>query len=112
MRGYTDQVGFQAAESNEKVESLLRTTCIELGLAAAIAGRPITGDVVKKLTVPNTLSQAWYLGRAVHLARREKTDLINAIVGFIILLFEFLVALADSSLSSIPHPADFSTAAK
>ena len=36
---------------------------------------------MKKFTVPNTISQAWYLGRAVHLARRSKTDLIRAIFG-------------------------------
>jgi DUF917 family protein len=69
----------QAAESNERVESLLRTACVELGLSASIAGRPITGDAVKKLTVPNTLSQSWYFGRAVHLPRPEKMDLIRAI---------------------------------
>jgi DUF917 family protein len=69
----------QAAESNDKGEGLLRTTCVELGLSASIAGRPITGDAVKKLAVPNTLLQAWYLGRGAHLAKRKKTDLVNAI---------------------------------
>jgi DUF917 family protein len=94
------------------VEVLLRTTCVELGLAAAIAGRPITGDVVKKLTVPNTLSQSWYLGRAVHLARRKKTDLIKAIVRVMILVAQCPANLTNLKRSSIQLPADSSTAVK
>ena len=94
------------------MEVLLRTTCVELGLAAAIAGCPITGDAVKKLTVPNTLSQSWYLGRAVHLARREKTDLIKAIVRVMALVAQCLTNLTNSKSSSIQLPADSSTAAK
>ena len=53
---------WQAVESNEKVKKLLRTTCVELGLSASIAGCSINGEALKKLTVPNTLSQVWYLG--------------------------------------------------
>ncbi|KAG0647259.1 Acetophenone carboxylase 70 kDa subunit [Hyphodiscus hymeniophilus] len=68
-----------SGESNAKVEGLMRTTCVELGLSASMAGCLINGAEVKKITVPNTLSQSWHLGRAVHLARREKTDLIKAI---------------------------------
>jgi DUF917 family protein len=34
---------------------------------------------MKKFSVPNTVSQAWYLGRAVHQARQTKTDFIEAI---------------------------------
>lgn len=71
----------KTAESNKRTESLIRTTCIELGNATGTAGRPLDGDTVKTLTVPNTLSQAWYLGRAVHLARQTKVDFIEAIVS-------------------------------
>lgn len=59
---------------------MLRTTCIELGNSTATAGRPLTGDVIKEYAVPNTVSQAWFLGRAVHLARQTKIDFIDAIV--------------------------------
>ncbi len=52
-----------------------------MGLSASIAGCPMKGEAVKRLTVPNTLSQAWYLGQAVHLARNQKTDFIKAIVS-------------------------------
>lgn len=60
---------------------MTRQTCIELGNSTAAAARPLRGDVIKKYSVPNTLSQAWYLGRAVHLARQSKMDFIEAIVS-------------------------------
>lgn len=69
------------AESNRKVESLIRNTCIELGNSTGTAGRPLEGKVIKNYTVTNTISQAWYLGRAVHLARQTKLDFIEAIVS-------------------------------
>ncbi|KIW19671.1 hypothetical protein PV08_00245 [Exophiala spinifera] len=69
------------AESNRKVESLIRTTCVELGNSTGTAGRPLEGKVIKKYTVTNTISQAWYLGRAVHLARQTKLDFIEAIAS-------------------------------
>ncbi|EXJ73955.1 uncharacterized protein A1O5_02249 [Cladophialophora psammophila CBS 110553] len=68
-----------AAESNKRVESLTRQTCIEMGNSTAAAGRPLSGKVIKDYAVPNTVSQAWYLGRAVHLARESKIDFIEAI---------------------------------
>ncbi|KIV84992.1 hypothetical protein PV11_00733 [Exophiala sideris] len=67
------------AESNRRTEALIRNTCIELGNSTGTAGRPLDGETVKKYTVPNTISQAWYLGRAVHLARQTKVDFIEAI---------------------------------
>ncbi|KAI1627488.1 hypothetical protein EDD37DRAFT_263103 [Exophiala viscosa] len=67
------------AESNKRTEALIRNTCIELGNSTGTAGRPLDGETVKKYTVPNTISQAWYLGRAVHLARQTKVDFIEAI---------------------------------
>ncbi len=73
-----------AAESYRKVEGIIRTACIELGNATATASRPLTADVMKKYAIPNTVSQAWFLGRAVHLARKEKIDFIEAIVSTII----------------------------
>ncbi|KIX98979.1 uncharacterized protein Z520_05440 [Fonsecaea multimorphosa CBS 102226] len=68
-----------AAESNKRVESLIRTTCIEMGNSTAAAGRPLSGKAIKDYAVPNTVSQSWYLGRAVHLARESKIDFIEAI---------------------------------
>lgn len=42
---------------------------------------PISGATAKKYTVQNTVSQSWYLGRAVHSARRTKTSFTDGIVS-------------------------------
>lgn len=49
------------------------TAAVELGLGHAACARPLVASIIKEYAVPNTISQAWYLGRAVHLARRSKT---------------------------------------
>ncbi|XDG10198.1 hypothetical protein ABKA04_009813 [Annulohypoxylon sp. FPYF3050] len=67
------------AESPNRVESVLRTTAVELGLGCAVCARPLNGDVIRKYVVENTVSQAWYLGRAVHQARKYKRNLTDAI---------------------------------
>ncbi|KAI0601202.1 hypothetical protein F4775DRAFT_543161 [Biscogniauxia sp. FL1348] len=66
-------------ESPFRTETMLRTTAIELGLGCAVCATPLRGDVIKKWGVPNTISQAWYIGRAVHLARKLKTNFVDAI---------------------------------
>ncbi|KAI1926920.1 hypothetical protein LOZ64_000052 [Ophidiomyces ophidiicola] len=68
-----------SATSNAKVETMLRATCIELGLKTAVSARPLPGSAIKEYAIPNTVSQSWYLGRAVHMARRAKTDVTEAI---------------------------------
>ncbi|KAH6668150.1 hydantoinase [Plectosphaerella plurivora] len=62
-----------------RLEKLMRTAAIELGLGCAATARPLPGSAIKSHGVPNTISQAWRLGRAVHLARRTKTPLVDAI---------------------------------
>lgn len=76
---YTDSQSVQTADSTKRVETLTRQACIELGNSTAVAARPLSGAVIKKYAVPNTVSQSWYLGRAVHLARQSKLDFIDAI---------------------------------
>ncbi|KAI1484959.1 hypothetical protein F5X96DRAFT_675111 [Biscogniauxia mediterranea] len=66
-------------ESPFRTESMMRTTAIELGLGCAVYTTPLRGDAIKKWGVPNTISQAWYIGRAVHLARKLKTNFVDAI---------------------------------
>ncbi|KPM35113.1 hypothetical protein AK830_g11466 [Neonectria ditissima] len=66
-------------DSPVRLESILRTTAIELGLGCAVCANPLPGSAVKSHGVPNTLSLAWYLGRAVHLARRKKISYVDAI---------------------------------
>lgn len=68
------------ADSPVRLESMLRTAAIELGLGCAVCANPLPGSVIKEFGIPNTLSLAWYLGRAVHVARRRKTNYVDAIV--------------------------------
>lgn len=69
------------AENDDRVEGMLRAQCINLGLMAAASATPLTCDVIKKYSIPNTVSQSWYIGRAIHRARRTKTNVIKAIVS-------------------------------
>ncbi|KPI35589.1 uncharacterized protein AB675_4770 [Cyphellophora attinorum] len=68
-------------ESYSKLEGLIRTACVELGTATGCAAAPFSGRIIKDYAIPNTVSQAWYLGKAVHLARQTKVDFIDAIAG-------------------------------
>ncbi|KOS21923.1 Hydantoin utilization protein A [Escovopsis weberi] len=63
----------------ERLEALLRKTAIVLGLCCAVCPKPQPSSAVKESIVPNTLSQAWFLGRAVSYARRNKTSYLDAI---------------------------------
>ncbi|KAJ5651091.1 uncharacterized protein N7484_004814 [Penicillium longicatenatum] len=76
-RGNTSVV--MNAESNSRVETMLRTQCVDLGLSIAISATPLTGKAIKQYAIPNTVSQAWYIGRAIHRARKSKINLVNAI---------------------------------
>ncbi|GAB1217311.1 hypothetical protein ATERTT37_006549 [Aspergillus terreus] len=58
---------------------MLRSQCVDLGLKIGVSSAPLTGESIKKYVVPNTVSQSWYIGRAVHHARRSKTNMIKAI---------------------------------
>ncbi|RSL84190.1 hypothetical protein CEP52_016504 [Fusarium oligoseptatum] len=78
-RGNTTVVMQQNADSPVRLESILRNTAIELGLGCAVCANPLSGAAIKSHGVPNTLSLAWYLGRAVHAARRKKSSYIDAI---------------------------------
>ncbi|KHO00423.1 uncharacterized protein MAM_01201 [Metarhizium album ARSEF 1941] len=66
-------------DSAKRLETICRNAAVELGLACACGTNPISGEMVKTIAVPNTLSQSWYLGRAVHQARRAKTSYTDAI---------------------------------
>ncbi|KJZ78657.1 hypothetical protein HIM_02048 [Hirsutella minnesotensis 3608] len=66
-------------DSPQRLEKIMRTTAVELGLTCASCPRPLPGSAIKTHGLPNTVSQAWYLGRAVHMARRTKTSYVDAI---------------------------------
>lgn len=71
----------QQAESHRRVETMLRSQCVDLGLKIAVATAPLPGAVIKQYAIPNTVSQAWYIGRAIHRARKSKSNFIDAIVS-------------------------------
>lgn len=60
---------------------MLRSLCTDLGLKIAFSCAPLAGDVIKRYAIPNTVSQAWYIGRAIHQARKSKKNIIQAIVS-------------------------------
>jgi len=62
---------------------MLRGTCVELGLSTSVVGRPLPGSTIKEFVIPNTISQSWYLGRAVQMARKSKTSFVKAIFDVI-----------------------------
>ncbi|KAG5963396.1 hypothetical protein E4U58_003563 [Claviceps cyperi] len=69
-----------SADSSVRLEACLRTAAIELGLSCATSTNPVSGKMAKTVAVTNTISQSWYLGRAVHMARRSKTSYTDAIL--------------------------------
>ncbi|KAG5931672.1 hypothetical protein E4U53_001656, partial [Claviceps sorghi] len=69
-----------SADSDVRLESCCRTAAIELGLSCGSSINPISGKVAKTTAVTNTISQSWYLGRAVCLARRSKMSFTDAIL--------------------------------
>ncbi|KAJ3469968.1 hypothetical protein MRS44_000067 [Fusarium solani] len=66
--------------ASPRTHVILELTVSECGLTCcAVCANPLSGAAIKSHGVPNTLSLAWYLGRAVHAARRKKSSYIDAI---------------------------------
>lgn len=66
------------ADSARRMENLMRAACVELGHEGVIS-MSIPGTAVRDYCCHNVLSMSWYVGRAIYLARRQKTDIIAAI---------------------------------
>ena len=62
------------------LERFARATVIEMGAAGAIALAPMRGSFVKRAAIPNTISQALQLGRAVLDSQRENTDPVKTVL--------------------------------
>ncbi len=68
------------AASTEKLEKIHRKAGQELGLFSQLVNPPMSVKDTKTMATLGTTSLAWYIGRAVYLAKQEKTDIMKAIV--------------------------------
>ncbi|KXJ86069.1 hypothetical protein Micbo1qcDRAFT_219929, partial [Microdochium bolleyi] len=63
-----------------KLEKIHRKAGLELGLFSQLVCPPLTAERVKEVGTLGTTSLAWYIGRAVYLAKQLKTSITDAIV--------------------------------
>ncbi|KLO06736.1 DUF917-domain-containing protein [Schizopora paradoxa] len=61
------------AENNAIVEDILRAACTVLGSSVGLSISPLQAHELVEHSIPGSTSQAWRIGRAVALCRREST---------------------------------------
>ncbi len=71
---------YTAMSDATTLERHARATCVVMGAAAGMANRPMSGRYVKEVAVPDTLTLALNIGRAVLAARRDRTDPVEAVL--------------------------------
>lgn len=64
-----------------RVEKIHPKAGYELGLSSQMVIPPIAVAVCKRVACLRTISLAWRIGIAVYLARQDKTDVMQAIIG-------------------------------
>lgn len=62
------------------LETLARATVVAMGASAGLAMAPMRGAFVKKVAIPNTVSQARLLGQAVQEAHRKNIDPVQMVL--------------------------------
>ena len=62
------------------LERIARSVVVAMGAAAGLATQPMRGDFVKRAAVPNTISQALNLGRAVLHAHQTNADPVQTVI--------------------------------
>lgn len=62
------------------LERIARSVVVAMGAAAGLATQPMRGDFVKRAAVPNTISQALNLGRAVLHAHETNADPVQTVI--------------------------------
>lgn len=62
------------------LERIARSVVVAMGAAAGLATQPMRGDFVKRAAVPNTITQALNLGRAVLRAHRTNSDPVQTVI--------------------------------
>lgn len=68
-------------EDSHRFESVIRSACVELGLYTALSLAPLSKKVVEDYCCLGGLSLAWFMGRAICLARQRKLDVVKSLVG-------------------------------
>lgn len=79
--GNGNVVTVHKSTSVSKLEKIHRKAGHELGLFSQMVPPPISIKDTKKVATLGTTSLAWYIGRAVYLAKQEKTDIMKAVVS-------------------------------
>eukprot|EP00164_Ancoracysta_twista_P002639 GFYU01003512.1.p1 GENE.GFYU01003512.1~~GFYU01003512.1.p1 ORF type:complete len:988 (+),score=307.90 GFYU01003512.1:88-3051(+) len=64
----------------KKLEDLMRVAVVNMGCMGALTLSPMSGTEMQEMTVKYTLSQAWYIGRAVSRAQLHKVDPVKAVL--------------------------------
>lgn len=63
------------------LERIARSVVVAMGAAAGLATQPMRGDFVKRAAVPNTITQALNLGRAVLYAHQTNADPVQTVIN-------------------------------
>lgn len=69
--GLGNAIVMPAAESNRRVEKLLRTACTVLGSKAGVSMAPLRASQCRSYGIQRSVSQAWRIGRAVAQSRAQ-----------------------------------------
>lgn len=70
--GNGNQIIITGAQSDFYVEKMIRAALAEIGAHVGAVNNPMTAEGLRTMTVPNTHSQAWRIGRAVAIANQKK----------------------------------------
>ncbi|MGJ8529051.1 DUF917 domain-containing protein [Maritalea sp.] len=73
-------VVFRTTPSDKWLEDLARSCVVTMGAAAGLAQAPMRGEFVKRAAIPNTVTQARNLGRAVLEANAQNRDPVQAVI--------------------------------
>lgn len=66
-------------DTAKRAEEFVRALAMQMGLSCMVAGYPMTGVEAKRATVPNTLTEALAIGRAIQRGR-DDGDPVRALV--------------------------------
>ncbi|KAL3459511.1 hypothetical protein BJX64DRAFT_291178 [Aspergillus heterothallicus] len=72
-------VTMTSSRTDKLVDKILRASCVEMGCRAGSAGPPKTSKIVREQAITNTVSLAWWVGRAIAL-ERNIADRANRII--------------------------------